>query len=377
MMQAPSKPKGEMAEPAISLETVEQGKTDLQTHIFGPIPTITSAEISDIRLITDDAFNGSARVEEFIVTAGYGAANRPFHVVLISPQTAEPVPIIMMQNFCPNHSVIPVEGVSRPTGDYFNCDGDGMMSNVFGYFFGRYIVSPPTEMIMKRGYALAVMYPHEFVPDSGESGLAVLGNLFPETSKANRPAALGVWASQFFYLAARLDEDDRYSDIITYGHSRFGKTALIAAAYDERIDGVIAQQSGTGGASLLKDKYGETIAEVTAQFPHWFTPKFTDYGDNPSALPLDAHHLLAAIAPRPILLGNAKRDVWSDPNGAFRAAQGATPIYLLYGSDGLRQTKLTDFDPAADIAFWMRPGTHGVVKEDWPAFLEFLDAHFK
>ena len=92
---------------------------------------------------------------------------------------------------------------------------------------------------------------------------------------------------------------------------------------------------------------------------------------------MDQHQLIALMAPRPLLLGNAKRDVWSDPEGAFRAAKGAAPAYKVYGSDGLRQSKLTQFDPKADIAFWMRPGTHGVVKEDWPAFLEFMDAHFK
>ena len=36
-----------------------------------------------------------------------------------------------------------------------------------------------------------------------------------------------------------------------------------------------------------------------------------------------------------------------------------------------------DFIPSDRHAYWIRPGTHGVVKEDWPAFLEFLDAHFK
>jgi len=86
---------------------------------------------------------------------------------------------------------------------------------------------------------------------------------------------------------------------------------------------------------------------------------------------------LAAIAPRPILLGNAKRDVWSDPNGAFKAAQAANPAYERMGRSGLTQKNLKSFDPTADISFWMRPGTHGVVKEDWPAFLDFLDAHFK
>ncbi len=91
---------------------------------------------------------------------------------------------------------------------------------------------------------------------------------------------------------------------------------------------------------------------------------------------IDQHALLALIAPRPVLLGNARRDVWSDPNGAFRAAMGADPVYELLGSEGLRQERLYDWRPEADIAFWVRPGTHGVVEEDWPAFLEFLKAHF-
>ena len=86
--------------------------------------------------------------------------------------------------------------------------------------------------------------------------------------------------------------------------------------------------------------------------------------------------LLALIAPRPILLGNARRDVWSDPTGAFRAAQGADAAYELLGSEGLTVERLDRFEPEADIAFWIRPGTHGVVEEDWPAFLRFLDAHW-
>jgi len=39
--------------------------------------------------------------------------------------------------------------------------------------------------------------------------------------------------------------------------------------------------------------------------------------------------------------------------------------------------KLNKFDPQAELSFWLRRGTHGIVKEDWPAFLDFLDAHFK
>ena len=63
--------------------------------------------------------------------------------------------------------------------------------------------------------------------------------------------------------------------------------------------------------------------------------------------------------------------------GALRAAIGADPVYELMGVDGLTTKRLDEFDPHAEIAMWIRAGTHGVVKEDWPACLRFLDAHFK
>ena len=77
------------------------------------------------------------------------------------------------------------------------------------------------------------------------------------------------------------------------------------------------------------------------------------------------------------MLGNARRDVWSDPEGAFYAAANASSAWQAFGGRGQTATRLDSFIPEDDIAFWMRPGTHGIVKEDWPAFLEFLDAHFK
>ena len=93
-------------------------------------------------------------------------------------------------------------------------------------------------------------------------------------------------------------------------------------------------------------------------------------------MPIDQHQLIALLAPRPLLIGGAWRDQWSDPQSSFRAAEGANPVYHLYGSDGLTQPGLDEFDPAADIAVAMRPGLHGVQPQDWENFLAFLDAHF-
>ena len=369
MMTAPSKPKGQTAKPPIEAKSVaawEATKPRLrnmfEVQIYGDIPD--DFETTQISRRDIKGHDYSATIEEVELKHPYG---RNYKAVIVTPKTINnPIPVIMVENFCPNHNVVPVEGVSKPEATRFDCGDDGIMSKVFSYFFGRYITTPPIEMIVERGYALAVIFPSDTYPDNAQ-------RFFQERQETDKNwGTIGAWAYQFSSLSNYLKKDGRFSKTVAYGHSRYGKSALVAAAFDPTIDGVMAHQSGTGGASLSKNKKGETVEDITKAYPHWFINDFRE-----DSLTIDQHHLLALIAPRPILLGNAKRDVWSDPEGAFRAAIGANPVYELYSSGGLRQRELTGFDPNADIAFWMRPGTHGVVEEDWPTFLKFMDAHFK
>ena len=120
---------------------------------------------------------------------------------------------------------------------------------------------------------------------------------------------------------------------------------------------------------------GEHI--LTFQGHPEFVPGYADYADREDALPLDAHYLLALIAPRSVLLGNSWRDVWSDPAGAWRAAEAASPVWSLYDVEGLNQTRLDEIDVSGHIAYHIRPATHGVRGEDWDAFLAFLDAQLQ
>ncbi len=381
MQTAPSTPKATAASPPITAQSRADWLaqkpnilTALETHVYGVTPPITPPLILEQSLTPFSAFDGTARAEELMVQfSPNGIDSAPVPVVILTPHDADgPVPLILMQNFCPNHNVIPLEQLTKPVGNHIDCSGEGFKDNLFGYFFGRYITTPPIEHIMERGYGLAVIHPPQFVPDRRRTGRASLASY-----DAPDWGTIGAWSWQTAALAQYFQTDTRFSDIIAYGHSRYGKSALLAAALSPAIDGVVSHQSGTGGASLSRNKKGETVQDITERYPHWFTPQYMAYSEEQSALPIDQHHLLAMIAPRPVLLGNARRDVWSDPEGGFRAAQGATPIYQLYGESGLSAQKLTQFQPADSLAFWMRPGTHGVTKEDWPSFLSFLDAHFK
>jgi hypothetical protein len=161
-----------------------------------------------------------------------------------------------------------------------------------------------------------------------------------------------------------------------WGHSRNGKAALLAAAFDPNIDLVIAHQSGRGGAALSRSPRGESVAQVTRAFPHWFAPSYANHAGREVGMPVDQHQLIALIAPRPVLLGAARRDAWADPAGGLEALRGAQPAYVLHGSPGLRQAGLSEPNLAADLAAFMRPGRHGVHAGDWAMFLDFMDAHF-
>jgi hypothetical protein len=357
-------------------------------HVHGVMPDASSTKIVEKRVLDEAAFGDRGRLEEWTLSATAvfndvavetrESMNRGgFLVQVISPlNSTGPVPIILMETFCSSWNVVPHPSVSRPE------DADSM-GGIFGgvatYVFGRYICTPPIEDILDRGYAIAAIYPSAVVPDSRESGLAELRRLSAgHANDDTRWGAVAAWGWLFSRVVDALEEDARFDTegYVVWGHSRYGKSALLAAAFDPRIDGVISHQSGTGGASLNRRKPGESVASMTESYPHWFSQTYAAAAGREDLMPIDQHQLLALIAPRPVLLGNARRDVWSDPNGAFRAAMGADAAWELLGSNGLEQDRLDVWRPDADIAFWIRAGTHGVVKEDWPAFLEFLDAHF-
>lgn len=360
----------------------------VQREVYGFLPDASATRVVERRLLREDAFNGKGVLEEWTIAAtatfnGVAVETKSlgdrggFIAEIVLPAEAEgPVPIIIMETFCPWWDVVPDPAVFRP--EDAGSMSEGFIGAVASYVFGRYICTPPFEMILDHGYGVAALYP-EAVPDRREAGLTELRRLsegYPDDE--TRWGAVAAWGWLFSRMVDALEDDPRVDDnaIIVWGHSRYAKSALVAAAFDDRIDGVISHQSGTGGASLNRGKKGESVKSITDSYPHWFSRTYAGFAGREGEMSIDQHHLLALVAPRPVLLGNARRDVWSDPNGAFRAAMGADPVYELYGGDGLVQRRLDEWKPDAELAFWVRPGTHGVVKEDWPAFLEFLDAHF-
>ena len=350
------------------LDNVDASFAALESAIYGKFEPPDVFDLKSSRVLATGWLNGKATVERRIYAVSHGQSAQDFEIIFVTPTALPNAPLIISQNFSENVGVISVESVSPLSEEKISM---GLLGPVFTYFFGRYIVAPPLEDIIDRGYGFVAMHPPNYIADRRERGTSQLDEIFGQ--REDRPGALTVWASLTTALAEELKADKPSRPLIAYGHSRYGKTALLAAAYSDSVDGAIAHQSGTAGASLMRDKTGESIKDVVDGYPHWLTPNASQFSDNPRSLPTDAHALLAFIAPKPILLGNARRDVWSDPEGAYQAAKWASQNTEQVFS----ATRLNDFKPEDDIAIWTRPGTHGVVKEDWPAFLDFMDAHFK
>ena len=127
--------------------------------------------------------------------------------------------------------------------------------------------------------------------------------------------------------------------------------------------------SGEGGAAISRRNYGETIRHITdsTRYAYQFAHNYQSYGDRVDQLPFDGHMLISLIAPRPLLLQTGDTDYWSDPKGEYLAAVAASPVWKLFGTDGLA----TDHYPAAasrcsarsatrctrdDTEYWRRTG---------------------
>jgi len=112
---------------------------------------------------------------------------------------------------------------------------------------------------------------------------------------------------------------------------------------------------------------------------HWMAENFVKYGGNWQAMPVDAHELIALVAPRPIFITGGTKDAWADPHGEFLACVGASPVYTLLGKKGVSSTEMPKPDEsvmAGDVAFRNHEGGH-TDAPDWPIFLEFAEREFK
>ena len=349
-----------------------------QRELYGRVPPPSIPVVEARTPVITKAIGKNADAEQWTVRVGPTSI---FHMVIVTPKSAGPHPVIIMENFCGNRRAFPdkPESVAEPLTPVLSFCYNDLAQIPVTAILGHNINGPPFEKIAARGYAVALFYAGDVVADEPGDPAPGLAAFAGDGPPGEHPGAIAVWAWLYSRAVDVLGADPRYdaTRIAVWGHSRNGKAALLAAALDPRIAAVISHQSGKGGATLTRSYAGETVKQVTEAYPHWFGAGYAGWAGREADIPIDQHQLLALIAPRPVYLGAGDRDRWSDPEGAFRAAQGADPVYELLGSRGFDQSDMRTRNLSADVAFVLRPGPHGVTSGDWRDFLTFLDAHLK
>jgi hypothetical protein len=247
-------------------------------------------------------------------------------------------------------------------------------------------VSRSIERIIDNGYAYITANYWELEPDNNE---CFAGGVRALVSKGqpladNAWGAIAAWAwgmSRMLDLAETIAEIDATRCAVV-GHSRLGKTAILAGVRDKRFAIVTSNDSGCGGASLSKRVSGETVKIINEKFPYWFCKNFHEYGEKEEELPMDQHLLLALVAPRPLYVCSGVRDLWADPLGEYLSVFYANPVWELYGKKPMPFTEATSLPPTntpqiGDAAYHVENAGHSFSSYDWEQFLSFFDRYLK
>ena len=297
------------------------------------------------------AMNGKATLKEADITVKKVGKSVKIHLVYFIPNNRKgPVPVFLLIN----------------NRDKKNTDPARNEKSEFW----------PAEAIIDSGFAVAAFHVNDVAPDDKDQYKNGAIQLYPEQEKVpNGMKAIGAWA----WGASRvLDYFEQEPDInarkvFVVGHSRGGKAALWAGAVDERFAMVFSNCSGNSGAALSRRKFGETIKMINDRFPHWFTDNYKKYNDNEEALPVDQHMLISLIAPRPVYVTSATKDLWADPLGMYLALYHGQAAYNLYGIPKIPAEPPAVSVPlhAKAIGYHMREGVHDMTLYDWNNFIQF------
>jgi len=248
-------------------------KTLFQYYMYGTIPPAPDGLRFVTRRINPVALNGKAILKQ--VDLVLGAASAPvMHLMLAIPGgKTGPFPVFVGPNFSGNHTLVQdttvivteawmYDGYPGVIGHRATAAGRGGSADTWSI-----------GMIIDRGYAAATFYNGDVEPDdpSLREGLRYrLPGKVRDESDLHGLGTVAAWAwgiqRAVDYLVT--DRDIDAGRIAVVGHSRNGKAALVAAAFDERIALVIPHQAGCGGTAPNRGTIGESVKQINERFPH-------------------------------------------------------------------------------------------------------------
>jgi len=363
-------------------------------YMYGPIPPKAPALVAKVEAVYPDFLGGAATLKIVTIQTGLEANAPRIDLLLVVPNgRSAPTPVFLAMDFCGNQALtadtrVPLAHSWMANG-VKGCTNNATTEAARGFQAADW----PLAEIVRRGYALAAFYSGDVDSDRGEASTGVYAWLAGGDATKN-PAAdrgtIAAWAWGFQRCVDYLVTDKALDAhrIAAVGHSRNGKTALLAAAFDERIAMAFPHQAGCGGSAPSRVKNDsatrtanthETVKVINEHFPHWFNAAFKQFNDAPDKLPFDQNCLVALCAPRPVLLSAAQGDQWANPAGQFEVARAADPVYGLLGVKGLGVTEMPPQRQLVGgrLGYYLREGNHSMTADDWTVFMNFADAQWK
>jgi hypothetical protein len=322
-----------------------------RSEVYGRRPGAARHPDGGFDVIEHDpsAMDGAATLKRVAVRTEHKGRQHSFEVIIFTPNAATgPVPVFLLLNNRGPENTDPTRAVKSP-------------------FW-------PAEQVIADGYAIAALQVEDLAPDDPGTFTDGIIGLYERPKTKRRPAsawgALSAWglggsrALDYFETDADLDA----GRAVVVGHSRGGKAALWAAAEDQRFAMAVSNDSGCGGAALSRRRFGETVAEINRNFPHWFCRAFHGYSDNEPALPVDQHELIALLAPRAVCVASADEDLWADPRGEFGSLAAASPVYAMWGHEEIEPSAMPALDSPLNRGprhYHIRRGGHDLTSQDW------------
>jgi hypothetical protein len=352
-----------------------------QHYMYGRYPAKPAKVSAKVLFEDPKALGGKGTLREVELT--FGPPEWPKIYLLIAvPNGKTPAACFVGPNFGGNHLATADERVHIPevwVPDRY----PGVVKNrATAAGRGKQADTWPLQQIVEKGYAVATFYCGDIQPDrpSVREGMRATMPDSDRPTLGDETATI-MWWAWGCHRAVDFLVTDKSIDakrLAVVGHSRLGKTALLAGAFDDRIAVVIPHQSGCGGAgpSRSHNTKAETVKRINTSFPHWFCGHFKAFNDDVTKLPFDQNDLVAICAPRPVLMTNAEDDQWANPGGQFEVLSAAAPAYELY--DVAKPVVSAKMPPEGTLAperlgYFIRAGKHAMTPPDWKVFLDYGD----
>ncbi len=342
------------------LKSREEMKEIMQREVYGYLPDVPyDWSVSEATVIDDRYCCGEVAFTYVNMTIEINGKSHTFRVDRLLHTDGKKRPLVIINNFHPMEKshYFPREEMSEYNVDYL----------LFCYT--------------------------DISSDDGDFTTGIAPLLLPEgqvNDYTGGKIAIWAWAAmRVLDYGLTLPGTDE-NNVAIAGHSRLGKTALYTAMTDERFKFAFSNAAGCAGDSLAHGstgvefahinrdlkKRGENIADIVERFPYWFCKNYFKYAKDNISDVFDQHYLIAAIAPRYVIVGSCDMDVWADPQSQQMCCLAASEMWEndgLIGCDRYLEAGEALLD--GHVGYFKIHSKHFFSRHSWKRLIEFVEKH--